>query len=212
MTARDRILGRIRDALGAPGPRIEVPRASRPAVAGDLVERFCRKLADVHGESALVQDLDAAGELVAARLQQRQARTLAMGGGADMQALAAALRARGFVTLAEDAATDDLLAADAGLTSAQFGIAETGTLALDDAAARARRASLLPPLHVALLRTARLRATLDEALQEAAAGGRPSHALTLITGPSRTADIELQLVVGVHGPRELLVVLLDGPA
>ena len=72
---------------------------------------------------------------------------------------------------------------------------------------RARRASLLPRLHIAVLDSQRMLATLDDLFVMAKGGGLVPHALTLITGPSRTADIELQLVIGVHGPGELCVVL-----
>lgn len=75
---------------------------------------------------------------------------------------------------------------------------------------RHRLLSLLPKVHFAVLPADRIVATLGDALAAArGAGGAPPRALTLITGPSRTADIELTLVVGVHGPKELHVLLVD---
>ena len=68
-----------------------------------------------------------------------------------MRQLAAELMQRGFAVLAADAATEAIAQADAGVTEAQWGISETGTIGLDDEAARGRRASLLPPLHRLLL-------------------------------------------------------------
>jgi L-lactate dehydrogenase complex protein LldG len=105
-----------------------------------------------------------------------------------------------------------LLECDLGVTAAQWGIAETGTLVLDAQAERNRLTSLVPPIHIALLEAPSIVLTLGEALKVAAPDGRPPSTLTFITGPSRTADIELVLVVGVHGPRELHVVLIESPS
>lgn len=105
-----------------------------------------------------------------------------------------------------------LLDSDLGLSAAQIGIAETGTLALVSDAERHRLVSLVPPVHVALLELDDLVGTLEEALQrmqDGRPGGVPARAVTWITGPSRTADIELTLVVGVHGPRELHVIIIQ---
>jgi L-lactate dehydrogenase complex protein LldG len=99
------------------------------------------------------------------------------------------------------------------ISGADAGIAESGTLLLRSGAGRGRLASLLAPVHIAVLRASRLTRGLGEAL--AAVEARypdvfaDSSNLTLITGPSRTADIELTLTLGVHGPREIHVVLLD---
>jgi len=102
-----------------------------------------------------------------------------------------------------------LMEADVGVTLAQHGIAETGTLILDSGAERNRLASLVPAVHVALLPAAAILGTLGEALVAIRdeSGAARSRTLTFITGPSRTADIELTLVVGVHGPKELHVIL-----
>ena len=120
------------------------------------------------------------------------------------------------VTVHDDgSSTTELLDADLGLTEAQGGIAETGTLVLLSDAERHRRISLLPPVHVALLPVSRIVAGIGEALEKVQADSpaQISRCITFITGPSRTADIELTLVVGVHGPQELHVILLeDEPA
>jgi L-lactate dehydrogenase complex protein LldG len=113
----------------------------------------------------------------------------------------------------------ELLArADLGLSGVDYVIAETGTLVLMARAGQMRGVSLLPPVHVALARTSQVIATLaDYLLLTQAAGADPQQYLTscvsLVTGPSRTGDIELKLTVGVHGPGELhLLVLDDGNA
>lgn len=111
------------------------------------------------------------------------------------------------VRSAAELSRSDLFACDAGVTTAQWGIAETGTLVLESARERSRLASLVPPLHIALLSTRCIRATLGDVL--AAVDPTLDGAITLITGPSRTSDIELTLAIGVHGPQSLHVVLID---
>jgi L-lactate dehydrogenase complex protein LldG len=95
---------------------------------------------------------------------------------------------------------------DAGVSVASYGLADTGSVVLAASATEPRARSLLPPVHVSLLREDRVLPGLRE-LFEALGGELPS-ALAIVTGPSRSADIEQQLVVGVHGPGEVHVVLL----
>lgn len=103
---------------------------------------------------------------------------------------------------------EDLLNADAGLTSAQIGIAESGTLALIGNSEKHRLVSLVPPIHVCILRRKNIVGTMSEALAKVESGPELSPLVTFVTGPSRTADIELQLVLGVHGPRQLRIILV----
>ena len=101
------------------------------------------------------------------------------------------------------------------ISGADAAIAESGTLVLRSRAGRGRLASLLAPTHIAVLRSAQIVRGLGAALalmQERYAPDMfaDSSNLTLITGPSRTGDIEQTLTLGVHGPREIHVVLIDG--
>ena len=98
-----------------------------------------------------------------------------------------------------------------GITAVDYAMADTGTLVLIAGAGRARSISLLPPVHVAILKPKQIIAGLDELIPQLnnGAGRDLASAVTFITGPSRTADIELTLVVGVHGPQELHVILLS---
>ena len=97
---------------------------------------------------------------------------------------------------------------DLGLSGADYGLADTGSLVVTSGPGRARLASLLPPVHVAVLPVRLLVWSLSDALaaspQLAASGSN----FVVITGPSRTADIEMTLTRGVHGPRDLHVVLV----
>ena len=98
---------------------------------------------------------------------------------------------------------------DAGLTSTLGGVAETGTLILWSSSDEPRTLSLVPPIHIAILDTEQLFSTFAEAVntQGWLEQGLPTNAL-LISGPSRSADIAQVLAYGVHGPKELVVVLV----
>ncbi len=85
-------------------------------------------------------------------------------------------------------------------------IAETGTIVCVSVGGRAVQAGLLPAHHVAIVRRERIFATLDDLF--AAVSDDPPTNMTLVTGPSRTADIELTLAIGVHGPEKLDIILV----
>jgi L-lactate dehydrogenase complex protein LldG len=97
---------------------------------------------------------------------------------------------------------------DAGITTTLGAIAETGSLILWPSTAEPRLLSLVPPLHIALLRADALYDTFWQVLtRNGWAEGMPTNAL-LISGPSKTADIEQTLAYGVHGPKRLVVVVI----
>jgi L-lactate dehydrogenase complex protein LldG len=97
---------------------------------------------------------------------------------------------------------------DAGFTTTRGGIAETGGLIVWPSPAEPRLLSLVPPVHIALLDTAAIYDTFWQAMRtERWAAGMPPNAL-LISGPSKTADIEQTLAYGVHGPKRLIVVAI----
>jgi len=104
-----------------------------------------------------------------------------------------------------DGSRDELMACRFGVTCAQHAIAETGTLVLRSRDERHRLISLVPDVHIAILRAEDVLPDLRAALLAV----KDDPAATFITGPSRTGDIELTLVVGVHGPKELHVILID---
>jgi len=117
------------------------------------------------------------------------------------------LRACGVEIVAPDADKHALAQCDLGVTEADFALPETGTLGLLSSPERPRAVSLLPRVHLAIVSRSAFRADLHQVFSEAKA--HPY--LILISGPSRTADIELTVTLGVHGPRALhLWVLSDG--
>src|SRR5262245_1575367 len=101
----------------------------------------------------------------------------------------------------------DIFNFDVGISNAQAAIAETGTLVLDSTCERHRLVSLVPPVHIAIVNASSIVETLSDALTLLQKDKEISPAITFITGPSRTADIELTLAIGVHGPRELYVIV-----
>lgn len=192
----------------ASGPNV----AAAPApleVNGSLVERFREALEAVAGHCAVVRDEEEAAEVLRQVVRDTGARRVAVSDSA--LALAVAERARGDAELLSDAGSVELFDCDVGVTGAQWAIAETGTLVLESDEERHRLASLVPPVHVAVLRSGRIRQTLGEVLGALNEKGRDglSRAVTFITGPSRTSDIELTLAIGVHGPGELFVIIIE---
>jgi len=100
-------------------------------------------------------------------------------------------------------------AIDAGITGALAGIADTGTLLLRPDAHEPRTLSLVPPVHVAVLMCSTLHASLAAAWRALALAADMPTNLLLVSGPSKTADIQQTLAYGAHGPKELVIVLVD---
>jgi L-lactate dehydrogenase complex protein LldG len=210
MSARDEILARIGAALG-PAPAVpDVPRdyhrAGSGAAAGDraVVDRFCDRAAEYRATVRRVP----AGELedaVVDACRERGARRLAVPPGAPHHL-------PGLELLIDDPPISPrgLDQVDGVLTGCALAIAETGTIVLDGGERSGRRAlSLVPDFHICLVEAERIHASVPDAiaaLAPAAAEGRP---LTFVSGPSATSDIELERVEGVHGPRTLVILVVE---
>jgi L-lactate dehydrogenase complex protein LldG len=111
-----------------------------------------------------------------------------------------------------DFSAQSIASCDASITGCELLIARTGSILLSTAQAGGRTVSVYAPVHICIAYTSQLVYDIKEALQiikERYAGKLPS-LITLATGPSRTADIEKTLVVGVHGPKEVYVFLVEG--
>ena len=97
---------------------------------------------------------------------------------------------------------------DGALTTCAAACAETGTIALDGGPGQGRRAlSLVPDLHVCIVRASAIVETVPELIGTLEAGAREGRPIVLVSGPSATSDIELSRVEGVHGPRRLVVIV-----
>jgi len=201
MSVREEILGRLRRAGFAavfpPAPTDEGGAVG--AAVPSPVERFIERAQAVGVEITRVPEPAALAERVLAAVTAAGVRTAAIWADQLLRPVADALR-RGGVEI-----TDDLSRAEVGITTADFAVAETGTLVLGVGPGRARGVSLLPPLHVAVLPEDRIACTLFDLLPRLE--GLPS-ALSFITGPSRTADIEHTPVRGAHGPVAVSVFLI----
>jgi len=103
--------------------------------------------------------------------------------------------------------------AEVGISGVDYGLADTGALVLKTSPDRNKAVSLLPPVHVAIMESRSLLSNSDDLiprlLLDLEEKGDLDSCLTLIAGPSVTADIELNLVLGVHGPKELHVIILE---
>jgi L-lactate dehydrogenase complex protein LldG len=184
VSARDEVLARVRTAL-------------RDAAAPPPVRRDYRALVRRGGAAET-------GAMVAAALQARGARRLAVPGGvppAWLERLPAAVELVGDTPPLTAAALDRL---DGVLTGCAVAVAETGTIVLDAGPGQGRRAlSLVPDYHLMVVTAGQVVATVPEAVARL----DPTRPLTWISGPSATSDIELNRVEGVHGPRTLEVVV-----
>ena len=214
MSAREEILASIRRELGdrrrpVPGPDRRTPLPGRPEGLGQgtaRLERFRHMLEAVGGEVHAVAGVDEARSVL--RDLCSGARQVALSNSPLVRELAAELDAETFLATADRAR---LLESDVGLSEAQYGIAETGTLCLVSDREHNREVSLVPPVHVAVLHADAVLPHLGDALEatRGSAHGEPPPLITFVTGPSRTADIELSLVIGVHGPEALHVLLIE---
>jgi L-lactate dehydrogenase complex protein LldG len=119
------------------------------------------------------------------------------------------LREAGFEARRWDQMTlDELYDYDCGVTDVTYAVAETGSLVIRGSPNHGRSISLVPPVHVAIVEPKNLVADLIDLFDRMVRDGDPT-STTLITGPSKTSDIEMNLVVGVHGPNKVQVFVLS---
>jgi L-lactate dehydrogenase complex protein LldG len=188
-----------------------------------LIRRFRTELEALGGVAYLVEDVDEAAAQIADLAQRANATQLLGWEAAAFDALGVSgltdrLATRGIsiapqhVPFGGQARRDRLAALDPmslGLTGADAGLAESGSIVLASGPGRGRLASLLAPIHVAVLRRDRVVFSLSDLVRlRPDLAAMPGSNLVYITGPSRTADIEMTLSRGVHGPREVHVILI----
>jgi L-lactate dehydrogenase complex protein LldG len=215
MGAREDVLGRIRSALqdvpsDESSESFAVPRNYRRhrEHAEGNVERFRERVADY---KATVEQVGSDGVAAAVEAALSRVGATRVGVPAGLPAEWAAL-GEGDVTLVTDTVEEplsvtDLDGLDAVVTGSTVGIAETGTIVLESGVLCGRRAlTLVPDVHVCIVRTEDVVDDVPAAVARLAPG-RP---LTWISGPSATSDIELDRVEGVHGPRTLHVIVVEG--
>jgi len=203
-------------AAAAHGKDVSAREEKSAAVVfeGTAVERFRQALEAVAGHCSVVRGEAAAADALRRIILERGARRIAVSDSPLARRIATLAEANSGEEseLIDDAGAAELFDCDLGVTGAQWGVAETGTLVLESDAERHRLASLVPSAHVAVIEARSVRQTLGEVLRALGSGGaeRLSRTVTFITGPSRTSDIELTLAIGVHGPAALYVIIIEG--
>jgi L-lactate dehydrogenase complex protein LldG len=238
VSAREEILGDIRRALGREETSAISPVGLVASVSGqgdqsvseikkdceqrrhELLKQFELELMRVGGRLHKAATAQAAFDCIEQIVSDRRAKTII---GCDSELidgidLPKRLADAGIQFVTETNDSDFIrtaAVADIGLSGVDYAMADTGTLVLIAREGQARSISLLPPVHIAVMKPEHAISGLSDLIplvrDETGDGGRTlSSAITFITGPSRTADIELTLVVGVHGPQQLHVILLAG--
>jgi len=226
----DTVVGRIRRAMNSGATQeptnSDDAHARSPVqpelAAGELRAQFAAALTAVGGHPIEAPDEAGAIEQIAALLHSCGLRSAALGAGitTDSASAAARLSREGFDVTdvpsydgQQTGLKEALSSIDAGIVEADYGIGPTGTLVMIAHPARPRSLSLLPPINIVLLRTGRILPNLAAALRAVGPQTIAAHPMVMVTGPSRTADIEKRIVIGVHGPKELYVIIIpDGPA
>ena len=172
----------------------------------DLVGSFVRNATAVR---AVVHEIDGdtvPADLVDAVIERHAVRRAVVTPEADVDAVAALLTDRGVDVSGVSVAAS--AAAELGVTSAVAAIATTGTLVQDSTVAGGRSASLLPPVHLCVLPASRIVASSADVLRGLGDGRALPSNIVLITGPSRSGDIEQIMTLGVHGPLAVEIALL----
>ncbi len=231
--SRETVLASIRRAVGdktSPGgPRdvehrdvdgsvLEIRRRLEQQ-RGDLIEQFSSELTKVGGRFHRAASVQRAIAYINEAVSAVQAKKIiawktGLVSGLDLSNTFEAKGIRFITETPEDQFIEVAAAADIGISAVDYALADTGTLVLLAGKSQPRSVSLLPPVHIALLTPDQIISGLDDLFpllrhDRQTAGAELSSAITFITGPSRTADIELTLVVGVHGPQQLHAVLVE---
>lgn len=216
MSARDRIIARIRAAHGRQGEPSAVvrtavqryvrqhPQGPRPRSDWDPLARFRERALSLASTVEVVAGME---DLPRAVAQYLDANGLPRQAVCWPELAALPWRENGLEVESRPARGDDLV----GITGAFCALAETGTLVLASGADTPATASLLPETHIAVLRAARIVRGMEDAwaLLRAELAEMP-RALNLVSGPSRTADIEQTINLGAHGPYRVHIVIVAG--
>jgi L-lactate dehydrogenase complex protein LldG len=224
-TPRERILASIRDGLlraGLPadagGPAARGTAAPPPAPLQEMAERFSAALTALSGRVHRADGASAIADAIAGIARTHQASSFISWDDDQLgcQGLLDALSSRGLPRVTYDVGGDParrageaeaLAGIGLGVTGAFAALADTGGLVLVSGPGRGRLVSLLPPVHVAVVGARRLRASLAALLAEEPGLLDAGSNVVVVAGPSRTADIEMTLTHGVHGPKHVHVIL-----
>ncbi|MBC7447805.1 MAG: LUD domain-containing protein [Hymenobacteraceae bacterium] len=207
--SKDLILRRIREGLAKGGaalpPTPDLTAQVHPPLPADLVEAFAQNFIAAGGTFVYCEGDEHFFEELYRFKQQHKLDTLHVWEPGLQEYLAHG-------EIAFTAAPEHFVAdAPAALTTCEALLARTGSVLVSSATASGRRLSIYPEIHLVVAHTTQVVADIPPALEQVQGryGRRLPSMLSLVTGPSRTADIEKTLVLGAHGPRQLVVFLLD---
>ncbi|PTN10306.1 LUD domain-containing protein [Mangrovibacterium marinum] len=209
MSSRENILARIKQARESrpeqliPQPDFGSPIYHEPN--GSLADWFQENLELVAGTVLRPQNLSEAVGLIAQLQKEENWQNLFCADPQLQKALS------GQVNIQQN--EDEFLQLDAGITGCEFLVAHLGSVMISSASPSGRRLHVFPETHLVVAHQRQLVKYLDDAMMaiQAKYHGKLPSSITNITGPSRTADIEKTLVMGMHGPKKLLVLLCDEP-
>ncbi|MDO4907595.1 lactate utilization protein C [Neisseria sp.] len=215
MSARENILAKLRRAAAAPMKDPETAAYYQEMTpqweneAGRL-KHWAKAMRAVKTEIHWVR-ADNWAQMLVKVAQEKGLRNILLplqtehGRAAAAAAGAAGIEVKAFERPIEDWKDEFFAGIDAGFTDVRCGIAHTGTLVLWPSESQPRSQSLVPPVHICLFDTAKMYNDFYSAMQgENMAAGMPAN-MVLVSGPSKTADIQLTLAYGAHGPRDMVV-------
>lgn len=215
--SRDKILGRLKSAVGT-GTR-DAPQAQHPYIellgVNEKIEKLKELMQAVRTEVHVTTGADWVDQLKRI-LRQRELKTLlyapetTIGDRLKTEWKSEEEDLPQLVTYEGDIEDfkDKLFQIDAAVTSTVGGIAETGVIILWPDKKEPRLMSLVPPIHIAVIEAEKIYNTFSEVIQTENWPDKMPTNVLLISGPSKTADIELTLAFGVHGPKELIVLIV----
>jgi L-lactate dehydrogenase complex protein LldG len=208
----------IRRALGRSQPQASPPTpppipdsvARLVAKNGTLIDLFIKSAADAHFQLTRVTPAELRPEL-SQFLRQNQCKKVGVPASEllDRLDVPKAIEDAGATVIRWDHSTlDAAYDLDCGITDVYAAVAETGSLVIRPTPSHGRALSLVPPIHIAIVEPANVVPDLIDLFEKIAAAPRVPN-ITIITGPSKTADIEGALVTGVHGPGVVQAFLVD---
>jgi L-lactate dehydrogenase complex protein LldG len=216
---REAFLKRIADKLGRPTPRVApsiLPSTSARALQGDIVIRtgakncidlLISRFQSQGGKAVYANSMDVILDVLKETKEKHNLQQAILWDDARI----ASLGLSDELNRLDISVTSDPMSADMGITFAEWGVAETGTFAIYNRPNKPRSVSLVPNIYIILVRETSVVPTMNYVLDDmskiADADGLPS-CVNLIAGPSSTADIELELVIGVHGPAYVTAIIL----
>lgn len=222
---REAFLARVRQAtVAGRAHRVSVAKVEDQAgyigADGDLCAALVREVNDVGGRARLAESWQQARHMLVQLLRSMEPRRALCWRHDSLKSIALHTLldemkiefhdVEALAALPEAERRTWMLQADVGITSATHAVAETGSLVMHAGVGCERVTSLLPPVHIAIVAESQIVPDLFDALarmRDPGSGALPSN-VTLITGPSKTGDIELQLTTGVHGPGKWHVIVV----